>query len=259
MNKLLTTCTVFFVFLANAQSVPFDQKLYKAFIDMRVGNGNTPTYWYCYGEVYTYPQGKLISKMEGVDMARYIPITADSTVQISRKIFIYTDTATGEALETYNGNTVTHIQYPYQQISYVLKQNKLVSWVTQGSGSSIQTIGPGTKTFARKLGKNVMFSAPLFLNIKTPRGVYEAYENYDFIVSPKAKTTQQKYQLMWNRYGDLPPFAGQGKCIIQLVCYRVNAFDQLSEPLKKYITTKAPLWLDAPKNMAEIKALQAAQ
>ena len=104
-----------------------------------------------------------------------------------------------------------------------------------------------------------MFSAPLFLNIKTPRGVYEAYENYDFIVSPKAKTTQQKYQLMWNRYGDLPPFAGQGKCIIQLVCYRVNAFDQLSEPLKKYITTKAPLWLDAPKNMAEIKALQAAQ
>jgi hypothetical protein len=239
-----------------AQSLKFDKKVFDTWIETRTGKGDKPTFWYCYGEVYTYPEGKLITKMEGVDMARRIQFTPDSVVQISRKIFIYTDTTTGLALENFNGNKVEHIKYPYQKISYVRKNDSLVTWVTQGAGARIQTIGPGTKTMARMAGKNIIFSAPLFLNFTTPRGKYEAFENYDFITNLQAKKTSERYQLFWNRFGDLPPFAGAGKSIIQLVSYRVDDFEKLSEPLKKYIQEQAPLWLDAPKNEAEIKKIQ---
>lgn len=256
--KLFFTCILALLFIKNsyAQNIAFTKNVFNTWLDTRVGNGLTPTYWYCYGEVYSYPEGKIIAKMEGVDMARFIKITADSVVQISRKIFIYTDLITGQALETYNGIAVQHIQYPYQQISYVHKNNKLVTWVTQGAGTRLQTIGPGTKTFARKQGNGYIFSAPLFLNIVTPKGTYEAYENYDFVTSPKEKKMADKYKLYWNRFGDLPPFAGLGKSIIQLVCNRVPTWSDLSQPLKKYITEKAPLWKDAPLNLAEIESLQ---
>lgn len=241
-------------FQSSAQNVKFDQNLFDQWIDMRVGEGDA-TYWYCFGEVYSYPEGELLMRMQGVDLAKAIRVEKDSVIQLNRKIFIYTDKNTGEVLETYNDKPVQHIKYPYQQITYALQGDRLASYVTQGSGKRRMTMGPGYNTTARKMGNSYVFTAPVFLNMETPRGKYEAYENYDFYVFPEESKLEHRYQLSWVRYGDLPPFAG-GKGIIQLVCYRVDNFEDLPNPLRDYIKKEAKLWLKPPQNLEEIAELQ---
>ena len=250
---------IFLLLLTNtgqAQNVSFTSEVFADWIDTRLGDGKVPSYWSCVGEVYSYPDGEKIAGMLGVDMGRFYKVTEDSIVQISRKIFIYTDPHTGEALTEVNGKEVSHIMYPYQQISYVRKNDMMRTWVTQGSGPRIRTIGPGTGMLARKLGNSTIFSAPLFLNFETPRGKYEAYENYDFIYNPDADDMENKYFIIWNRFGDRPAFADKGKGIIQLVANRVPTWDDLPEELKKYIKEHAPMWQDAPVDQNEIKKLQ---
>lgn len=241
-----------------AQNIAFDKNVFDTWVDMRVGNGSAPVYWYCFGEVYSYPDGELVARMQGVDVATLLKVASDSVVQLNRKIFIYTDKNTGDVLTTYNGQPVSHIEYPYQQITYVLRGDKLATYVTQGKGSRIQTMGPGYKTAARKIGDSYAFSSPVFLDFPLPGGgKYEAVENYDFFVNPRETKSENKYQLSWYRYGDLAPFFGKArKGTIHLVCYRVDRFEDLPNPLQSYIRDKAPLWMKPPMNMAEIARLQ---
>jgi hypothetical protein len=241
-----------------AQNIPFTQKTYDVWVDMRVGDGSKPTWWYCFGEVYSYPDGELVARMQGVDVATLVRISKDSVIQLNRKIFIYIDKTTGKVLETYNGQPVSHIEYPYQQITYALSGDKLATYVTQGKGKRVMTMGPGYKTTARQMGNGYAFSSPVFLQFPLPNGeMYEAVENYDFLVNPKAQRAEEKYQLTWYRYGELAPFFGKNKKgVINLVCYRVGSFEQLPEPLQSYIRTKAPLWMKPPQDLKEIAQLQ---
>ncbi|GEM_PF-907981 len=234
----------------------FNQKLFDKFVEMRVGTGS-PVYWYCIGELYSYPDGRLIAKVEGIDTARLFRESPARAVQLNRKIFIYRDAATGEVIRTNQGKTVQPIAYAYQVITYELKGDRLVTFVEQGSGAYVQKIGPGYGTFAREINGLTVFSAPLFLNIESPRGKYEAYENYDFWVPPMKSNAP--YQLSWNRFGDLPPFFGTGKSIMQLVCYRIDTYAALPATMRDYLEKEAQLWMQPPANMAEIKELQKAK
>lgn len=257
MRPLFAFVFALFALGMAAQNMPFDQKVFDTWVDMRISDEKKTTYWYCYGEVYSYPDGKLITRMEGVDLGKMFRLAKDSVLQLNRKIFVYTDPITNEVLSEFGGKPVSHIEYPYQQITYALRNNKLVTYVTQGKGARLSKFGPGYNTTARKVGKKWMFSSPVFLNFPLPNGKqYEAYENYDFVVDTKQKATQDKYQLTWVRYGDLPVWAGGGKGVIQLVCRRVDSFEALSAPLKKHIREKAPLWLNPPKDLNEITELQ---
>jgi Protein of unknown function (DUF1838) len=258
--RKLKLLLVFFLLKSSisfAQNIPFNPDVFAKWVDMRVGDGQKPAWWYCFGEVYSYPDGKLLAKMEGIDVARLLKVSKDSVIQLNRKTFVYEDPQTGQVMYgERNGKPVQHIEYPYQKITYALRGGQLATWVTQGSGARIQTMGPGYKSTARKLGENLVFSSPVFLQFETPRGKYEAFENYDFFVAPAAKNTKDKYQLTWNRYGDLPPFLGGGKGVIQLVCFRLDTFDDIPETLRKHIQEKAPLWMNPPKSLTEIEELQ---
>lgn len=262
LKNVIIFC-LFFSFIspedAQSQNIPFDQETFEAWIDMRVGNGEKPVFWYCYGEVYTYPEGELVARMQGVDMAILLPVAKDSVIQLNRKIFLYLDKETGEVLTELNGIPVKHIKYPYQMINYILEDGKLKTWVTQGSGKRVNKIGPGYNTNARRVGDTYFFGSPIFLNFETPRGKYEAAENYDFIVNTKAEDLASKYQLMWWRYGDLAPHFGKTKGTIQLVSYRIENFEDIPNPLRDYIKEEAQMWTQPPRNLAEIKSLQAEQ
>jgi hypothetical protein len=106
----------------------FTPELFKQFVEMRVGTGE-PVYWYCIGELYSYPDGKLLAKVEGLDTARLVKseTKTDRAMQISRKVFVYRDPGTNEVLKTVKGKLVQHIEYPYQQITYVL--GDLKTWL----------------------------------------------------------------------------------------------------------------------------------
>jgi hypothetical protein len=234
----------------------FDKAAFQQFVTLRAGTG-TPVYWYALGEVYSYPEGRRLLIIEGSDTARMLTSPEpDTAIQLSRKVFVYRDPATGEILKEWEGRPVTRIAYPYQFITYKLVGEKLTTFVEQGAGASLQKIGPGENFLLRRLGPSLVFSAPLFLNMETPRGKYEAYENYDFVYHPGEKDPRAAHQLIWNRFGDLPAFIGKGKAIIQMVGWRVDRFEDLPASIRDYIKTDAPLWMAPPKDLNEIRELQ---
>jgi hypothetical protein len=229
----------------------FTADLFTRFAEMRTGTG-APVYWYCIGEIYSYPDGKLIARVEGVDTARYIKSESNPTkaVQLNRKIFFYRDPVTNEVLREVGGKKVEPIAYPYQYIIYELKDGKMLTSVEQGKEPRVQKISNTGMNRVRRFGGTIVFSAPLFLNF----GSYQAYENYDFLY--QLRGGQIPYQLTWNRRGSLPPFFGGGDSVFQLISYRVDRFEFLPKSIRDYLEQDAPLWKEPPRDLAEIRELQ---
>jgi hypothetical protein len=235
----------------------FDADTFRQFVTMRAGTG-TPVYWYAVGEVYSYPDGKRLLRIEGSDTARilYPPGAPGTAIQLSRKIFVYRDPQTNALLREYEGRPVDRIAYPYQFITYELVGDTLTTFVEQGAGAALRKIGPGTDFLLRRVGTALVYSAPLFLNFETPRGRYEAYENYDFFLRPTEQASASRHQMVWNRIGDLPAFVGKGRSVIQMVGWRVDRFEDLPATIRDYIRAEAPLWMAPPKDLDEIRSLQ---
>lgn len=228
----------------------FSAAQFREFTTMRTGTGQ-PVYWYCVGEVYEYPSGKLIAKVEGVDTARYIAAESTPTkaLQLSRKIFFYRDPVTNALMREFAGKKVEPIAYPYQQITYEYKDGNMVSSVIQGKAPRIQNISQTSENRVRSFGGVTVYSAPLFLNF----GTFQAYENYDFFVQ---KTGKPKYQLSWNRRGALQPFFGGGDSVFQLASYRIDRYADLPKTMREALESDGRLWMAPPKDLSEIKELQ---
>ncbi|MEO0441528.1 MAG: DUF1838 family protein [Pseudomonadota bacterium] len=245
-----------------ARAEPFTPELFQRWVDARVGTG-TPVYWYSIGTMRSYPDGKILARMEGYDTARmYWPDPARALAhQYNRKIYIFRDPETGEVLRKVNDIPVEPVAYPYQFISYELKDGEVETFVEQGSGARVNRIGPGRDITARMLGDTAVFTAPIYLDfpVGPPKdGVvprYQAFENYDFFVQPEG-SVGKPHQLSWVRYGAAPPWAGGGPSIMHLITWRVDSFADVPETLRSYITTEAPLWQKPPENLAEIRKLQ---
>lgn len=243
---------------AQSATYGFTPTIFDQFVTMRVGTG-APVYWYCIGEIYSYPEGKLMARVEGIDTARLLTSATQKGTkaeQVSRKIFVYRDPETFAVIKEKNGQKVEPIAYPYQYITYERKGDKLMATVEQGSGARKQRIESKGENRVRQFGKLTIVSSPLFLNFPTPRGKYEAYENYDFFLQPKGGKDAPQYQLTWNRFGDLPPAFGGGKSVFQLVSYRIDKYADLPQTMRDYLETEGRLWMKPPADLNEIRELQ---
>ncbi len=251
-NKLLLIA-VTLILTQSLFAQGFNPDLFKQFTVMRIGTGE-PVYWYCIGEIYEYPSGKLVAKVEGIDTARYVKSesSASTALQLSRKIFFYRDFKTNEILREVNGMKVEPIAYPYQQISYELKGDRIVTSVVQGKTPRVQKIEGGSEMIARRLNGLTIFSAPLFLNFPGSK----AFENYDFFIQPKTAKGAPRYQLTWNRRGDLPKFFGGGDSVFQLTSYRIDKYADLPKTMRDALESDGRLWMIPPKDLAEIAELQ---
>lgn len=229
----------------------------KTWIDARAGTG-APVHWVADGGVYEYPSGKKLFGMIGFDSSTVIwPDNADQVItHLTRKTFAYTDPDSGEVLTEYNGNEVTPIAYPYQMISYRLENEKIYADVEQGVGDRIRTIEAKDGIPYRKMGSGYIYNTSVFLDFPLPSGKqYQAWENYDFIIQPEG-SVDEPHIMVWERYGDLPAWAGEGKAVIQLHSWRVESHDEFPEQLLEWAKKDKPQWLNPPKDMAEVRALQ---
>ncbi len=234
----------------------FNPEIFKQWADMRVGRGQ-PVYWYAVGVAYTYPGGKPVMRLEGIDAARLETqlSTATEAHQVSRKVFVYRDLETNAILREWQGKPLPPIAYPYQYITYSLRGNGVETMIEQGAGARMQRIGPGTDITARKIGNTVAFSAPLFLDLPLPSGArMQAFEHYDFFNQDSAPGIEHPYQISWLRFGDLP--AGLGKGVLHMVSWRVDRYADLPTSIRDYLESEARLWLEPPRDIAEIRQLQ---
>ena len=231
---------------------------FRMWIDARAGTGD-PVHWVSEGGIYEYPSGKKLFGMIGFDSSRVFwpEKPGDPVVHLTRKTYAYTDAQTGEILTEYNGQKVEPIAYPYQMITYRYENGRIYGDVEQGVGAGVQKIAAKTGMTWRWMGKDTLaITAPVFLDFALPNGArYEAWENYDFFIH-RPGTTDEPHQMAWQRYGALPPFAGKGQAIYHLLSWRVDSNAKLPEKLRAWAAREKPMWLNPPKDIAEIRALQ---
>lgn len=233
----------------------------RLWVDARAGTGE-PVHWVADGGVYEFPRGKKLFGMVGFDSSRVIWPTeeGDPIIHLTRKTFAYTDPVTGEILKEYNGEPVSPISYPYQVITYRKEGGKIFGDVEQGVGEGIRHIKMEEGMGMRWIGQDTLaVTAPIFLDFPLAGGTrYEAWENYDFFLH-RGDKLDEPYQMSWQRFGSLPPWAGGGKAIYHLLSWRVEDENEFPPKLLEWAKADMPMWLIPPKDMAEVRALQQGQ
>ena len=262
--------------ISGGNSATWDADNFRRWCRMKMGDGGT-THWYISGDLYEYPTGRLLAKVEGVDMARGMTESADEVVhQLSRKLFVFRDPDTGAVLTEVDGSPVVPIRYPYQHIVYrrLPGGGGVSTEVTMGTGEHVTRMRGNSISVRHLEGTHrTCFTCPVFLNLDTEQGPYEAYENYDYFhdgrsegewtVSDDGDAAEGKkdgggrashHHCTWVRFGAAAPFSQSA--VLHALVWRVGAFDDLPGSLREYIDSEAPMWRDAPKDLEEIRRLQ---
>ncbi|XBQ14891.1 MAG: hypothetical protein ABL308_07925 [Oceanicaulis sp.] len=235
---------------------PFTQEVFEDWVAARAGTGE-PVWWYSIGTVRDYPSGDVRYVMEGWDSARsFRPEGEGAPVahQYNRKIYVFRDPETLEIVPE-----SVAVAYPYQFITYTLEGGGMKTRVEQGSGPRLAVIEDDSLSW-RPVGDTQVFTAPVFLDFPIPNSEarIQAWENYDFFIHPEG-TVDEPHQLSWARVGQLPAWAGGGQAVMHLITWRVEDYDDLPETMRSYVEAEAPLWMEPPADLEEIRTLQAAQ
>ena len=233
-------------------------KHFRTWVDARAGTG-APVHWVAEGGVYAYPSGEKLFGMIGFDSSTVIwpDEPGGEVIHLTRKTFTYTDPKTGEILTEYNGQKVEPVAYPYQMITYRMEDGVIHGDVEQGVAPRVQKIKSTDGMRVRSLGNDTLaVTASVFLDLPLPNGArMEAWENYDFFLH--TGQVAEPHQLSWQRYGDLPPWAGEGKAIYHLLSWRVERQAEFPPAILAWAKAEMPVWLKPPANLEEIRGLQA--
>lgn len=233
-------------------------ELLRRWVDARAGTGE-PVHWVSEGGVYEYPSGKKLFGMIGFDSSTAIWPDDPGTpvLHLTRKTYAYTDPMTGEVLTEFNDNVVEPIAYPYQLIRYRAEGDQIFGDVEQGVGDRIQEILAKEGMRTRFLGDGTLaVTASVFLDI--PLGEerrLQAWENYDFFLHDDS--VDEPHQLAWQRFGDLPRWAGKGKAIYHMLSWRVESHAEFPEQTLAWAKANKSQWLRPPADLAEIRRIQA--
>ena len=173
--------------------------------------GASPTvYWVGTGELYEAYSGRLLAKFEGFDVGTGVLVDDDHSHvrQFSRKIFWFRDPMTNEIMTEYNGEEVRPIRYDYQVFDYQRppsSPNDAIDVKTEFAciGTKLPSILPSIVSGPREVpvlpitaetsGSNrLAFQCPVFIDVETPMGSYQAWENYD--TPTMSRTPRDSYQ-----------------------------------------------------------------
>ncbi|MEM7730251.1 MAG: hypothetical protein AAF311_13430 [Pseudomonadota bacterium] len=254
---------------ASAAASGWTQDRFDAWVESRagapatVGESGDPVYWYSLGTLRAFPGGDMLYTLEGYDISNARRVSPTKAEQYSRKIYIYRDAETGAVVDEVNGEPVEPIAYPYQFITYELKENAdgeayLETFVEQGVEPRVQEIGPGTDITVRQFGELQLYTAPLFLDFPLPDGSqYQTFENYDFIIPEEDDDGPAIITFM--RYGPLPGFAKTDQAemgAMHMQTWRIEDYEDVPASLRDYVEAEAPLWAAPPADLADIRRLQ---
>lgn len=239
--------------------------------------GASPTvYWVGTGELYEAYSGRLLAKFEGFDVGTGVLVDDDHSHvrQFSRKVFWFRDPMTNEIMTEYNGEQVRPIRYDYQVFDYLRpppSANEEVDVTTEFAciGTELPSILPSIVSGPREVpvlpitaetsGSNrLAFQCPVFIDVETPMGSYQAWENYDYthdITYPEG----QPSICVWARQGSNPPFVENGKGVMRSRAHRVDCYADVPESIRTLVEGKDgefQLFRHPPKDMAEIERLQ---
>ena len=123
----------------------FSREDFETLVDVRIGNGE-PVFWYGVGVVNSFPDGKVLARVEGVDLGKlYRPDPSVASAQMyTRKFIVFRDPETNELFRDEEGK-VRFIGFNYQNFTWRLEDDYLMYDVEQGSGDQIFTVTEGQR------------------------------------------------------------------------------------------------------------------
>lgn len=240
-NSIATLIMVALSLSSPVRAGGFTPELFDTWIDMRTGGGETDTYWYSEGLLKSFPGGEIIAEMVGFDASTVIRDPSDPTkaTQLSRKIFYWFDPETGERLER------KPISYEYQVKTYELDGDEITYAVESRAGERVSFVPPTQNYSVKKMDGTLWFNYAVFIQ----RGAGK-FENSDFYIIPGDDLTdREKYQHSWVSYG-------VGPIMSNAVAWRYTRFDDMPERITKIVREEAPLWMEPPRSMDEVKKLR---
>jgi hypothetical protein len=232
----------------------FTPENFDAWVKMRTGGDGKPVYWYATGHVMNNVTGEVVSLMEGVDTSTVFkdPANPGTWVQLSRKIFISLDAKTGELALDKDGKPRRPIAYPYQVKTYKLEGDEILYSVESHDTGLVFAEAPKRNYTATQIGNVTHYNYSMFIDRVRQDGTRsQRFEVNDFFYRPDAGLKdEERFQYTWVG-------TGPGPIVSSAVSWRYASFDAMpSQRLKDYIRKNAPLWLNPPKDMAEIAALK---
>jgi hypothetical protein len=255
MRQFMAGFTALALLPVTAMAGGFTPEVFDAWIKMRTGGDGKPVYWYAEGHVMNNVTGAVVSKMTGVDTSTVFKDPADPAtwVQLSRKIFLSLDPATGEPMKDKDGNPRRPIAYPYQVKTYKLEGDEIVYTVESHDTGLVFQEPPKKNYTARKIGAVTHYNYAMFIDRVRQDGTRsQRFEVNDFVMRADAGLSEQeRFQYTWVG-------TGPGPIVSSAISWRYSSFAAMpSQILKDYIRASAPLWLGPPKDMAEIASLRA--
>ena len=231
----------------------FDRETFEEFVEMRIGSGD-PIYWYGLGVISSYPDGKILARLEGVDLGRLhrpdpnVPMAHMYT----RKFIVFRDPETNELMHDEAGDIILR-GFPYQFFTVSLDGDVLRTDIESGSGDKLRKFSAGEENEVRKIGDLTVFTMPVLINSPA----MQAWEKYDFLVLPEG-SAEPRYQIVWAKYGPNFPWMDPGFNTQHAWLYRYDSYEDLPQSVRTIIETVpgADLWRDPPKDLDEIRALQ---
>lgn len=216
-------------------------------------------YWVGEGQLYESPSGKIIANIEGFDVSKGVFMDQNHIRQFSRKIFWFRDPNTNELLTEYNGLPVKPIKYDWQVFDLKRGYNPtdpsmapILPSVVKGPRSV-----PCMPITPRYAGSDVIhYQCPLFIDIETPKGAYQAWEIYDYTLD-LTHDANRPPSLSWSRQGSNPPFIQGGKGVMHFLGHRLNSFEELPDRMRTLVEEEYSLFRDPPVDMEEVHQLEA--
>ena len=249
----------------------------------RHDNAHTPgessaVYWVGTGELYEAYSGRLLARFEGFDVGKGVILDDDDAGeecshvrQFSRKIFWWRHPESNEIMTEYNGKPIKPIRYDYQVFDYrrPTSDEGGTSPSTDFSciGTELPPILPSIVSGPREVpvlpitaetsGRNrLAFQCPVFIDVETPMGSYQAWENYDYthdITYPDG----QPPICVWARQGAAAPFVENGKGVMRSRAYRVENYGDVPASIRNLVEKdEYKLFRQPPIDMAEVERLQ---
>mmetsp|Transcript_11678 Transcript_11678/g.17066 ORF Transcript_11678/g.17066 Transcript_11678/m.17066 type:complete len:285 (-) Transcript_11678:287-1141(-) len=248
----------------NPKSSPNVFDTFDTFIEMRTGFGkgngaSEEVYWMGEGQLYDSPSGKILANVDGFDVSRGIEIADGHVRQFSRKIFWFRDPGTNEIMTEYKGKPVKPIKYDWQVFDLKRGENEADPSMTPILPSVLKgpRLVPCMPVIPRFAGKEqMMFQCPLFIDVETHFGRYQAWEFYDYIIDTTFNENRPP-SLAWSRQGPNPPFNADSG-VMHFMGHRLTSFEDLPEHIQKVVNEDYPLFQSAPDGMEEVEMLEAA-
>ena len=231
----------------------FSREDFETLVDVRIGNGE-PVYWYGVGVINSFPDGKVLARVEGVDLGKlHRPDqTIPSAQMYTRKFIVFRDPESNELLRDESGK-LRFVGFNYQNFTWRLEGDYLMYDVEQGSGDQVFTVTEGRGNEIRKMGGLTVITTPVF--VESPFGSW--WEKYDLLIQDE-NDAEPRYQYVWGRYGPNFSFMGGGYNTMTSWLYRYDRYEDLPQSMRDIIEKEPGMdqWRNPPMNIEEIRELQ---